>query len=67
MANTYTQIHLQFVFAVKYRRALIEDSWKTEMYKYVTGIIQHAGHKLLAINGVADHIIFLSACAQTNP
>lgn len=56
MANTYTQIHLQFVFAVKYRRALILPSYKNELYKYITGIIQHYDHKVLAINGVEDHI-----------
>ncbi len=56
MANTYTQIHLQFVFAVKYRKALILHSYKEELYKYITGIIQHYHHKVLAINGVEDHI-----------
>ena len=56
MPNTYTQIHIQFVFAVKFRRALIEDSYKQELYQYITGIVQSYGHKMLAINGVADHI-----------
>jgi len=56
MANTYTQIHLQFVFSVKYRRASILPSFKDELYKYITGIIQHYDHKVLAINGVEDHI-----------
>ena len=56
MANTYTQIHLQLVFAVKYRAALIHKSWKDELYKYITGIIQNNSHKLLGINGIEDHI-----------
>ena len=56
MPNTYTQIHVQFVFAVKYRHGLIERSWKDELYKYITGIIQHNKHKVLAINGISDHI-----------
>jgi putative transposase len=56
MANTYTQIHLQFVFAVKYRAAVIDKSWKDELYKYITGIVQNNKHKMLCINGVADHI-----------
>ncbi|NHN25152.1 IS200/IS605 family transposase [Flavobacterium jejuense] len=56
MPNTYTQIHLQFVFAVKYRKAQILSSYKDELYKYITGIIQHYDHKVLAINGVEDHI-----------
>ncbi|MBI3133958.1 MAG: IS200/IS605 family transposase [Bacteroidetes bacterium] len=56
MPNTYSKIHLQFVFAVKYRRALIDPSWEQELYKYITGIVQNHEHKLLAINGVQDHI-----------
>jgi putative transposase len=56
MSNTYTQIHLQVIFAVKKRTALIHKEWKDELYKYVTGIVQSYGHKLLAINGIADHV-----------
>jgi len=41
MPNTYTQIHIQFVFAVKFRKALIEDSYKQELYQYITGIVQN--------------------------
>ena len=59
MPNTYTQIHIQFVFAVKYRQGLIKKGWKDDLYKYITGIIQSQGHKLLAINGVEDHIHIL--------
>lgn len=65
MADSYTQIHLQFVFAVKYRQALIHRSWKAELYKYITGIIQNNGHKLLAINGVSDHIHILVGMRPT--
>lgn len=56
MANTYTQIHIQAVFAVSHREMLIKPNWKDELYKYITGIIQNNGHKLLAINGMPDHI-----------
>lgn len=56
MANTYTQIHIQFVFAVKYRDGLIHTSFKEELYQYITGIIKNHNHKLLAINGMPDHI-----------
>ena len=59
MVNTYTQIHLHIVFAVKYRQGLIHDSWKDELYKYITGIIQKNNHKLLCINGMPDHIHIL--------
>jgi REP element-mobilizing transposase RayT len=56
MANTYTQIHIQFVFAVKYRNGLIHASFKEELYQYISGIIKANNHKLLAINGMPDHL-----------
>ena len=56
MANTYTQIHIHFVFAVKFRKGLINTKWKDQLYKYITEIIQSNNHKLLAINGIEDHI-----------
>ena len=59
MPNTYTQIHLQFVFAVKYRNGLIHSSFKEELYYYISGIIKAHNHKLLAINGMPDHIHIL--------
>jgi REP element-mobilizing transposase RayT len=59
MANTYTQIHIHVVFAVKFRKALIQHEWKDELYKYITGTIQSEGHKLLAVNGMTDHIHIL--------
>jgi len=65
MANTYTQIHIQFVFAVKYRNCLIHPSWKEELYMYITGITKENGHKLLAINGMSDHIHILIGLRPT--
>jgi len=59
MSNTYTQIHIQIIFAVKYRMAMIDNIWKDELYKYITGIIQTQKHKLVIINGVADHLHIL--------
>ena len=56
MADTYTQLHIQFVFAVKYRRALIAKDWKDELHKYITGIFQENKHKMLQINSMPDHI-----------
>lgn len=56
MANTYTQIHIQLVFVVKFRNGLISISWKEELYKYIAGIISENNHKLLAINGMPDHL-----------
>jgi putative transposase len=56
MANTYTQIYLHFVFAVQNRISLIQPQWKTELYKYMTGIVQNNKHKMIAINGTANHV-----------
>lgn len=56
MPNTYTQLYIQFVFAVKYRQSLIQKEWKNELYKYITGIVQNNKSKMLAINGMTDHI-----------
>lgn len=59
MSNIYTQIHIQFVFAVKYRNAVIESSWKNDLYKYMAGIVKNNNHKLLSINGMPDHVHIL--------
>jgi putative transposase len=56
MANTYTQIYIQVVFAVRNRAALISPQWKERLHKYITGIVQNRGHKLLAINSMPDHL-----------
>ncbi len=56
MANTYTQIYIQIVFTVQNRVSLITFKWQEELYKYITGIVQNNGHKLIAINGMPDHI-----------
>tara|TARA_R110000868_G_scaffold51890_3_gene164346 strand:- start:1787 stop:2245 length:459 start_codon:yes stop_codon:yes gene_type:complete len=57
--STYSQIYIQIVFAVKNRNALIANSWEEELYKYITGIVQNKGQKMLAINGMPDHIHIL--------
>jgi putative transposase len=55
MANTYTQIYIHLVFAVKYRHPLIAPSWRERLHKYITGIIQNQENKLIAINTVPNH------------
>ena len=56
MANTYTQLYIQFVFAVRYRNCLIQPSWEGELHKYITGIVQNLNNKMIAINGMPDHV-----------
>lgn len=59
MPNTYTQVHIHAVFTVQNRESLISKSWEDRLYKYITGIIQNNGHKLLIIKGMSDHIHIL--------
>ena len=59
MSNTYTQIHIQCIAAVKFRQAIIHDSWKERLHEYITGIVRNFDHKMLSINTMPDHIHFL--------
>lgn len=59
MANTYTQIHIHLIFAVKYRKSLINSTWKERLHQYFTGMVQKNNHKMLQINSMPDHIHML--------
>jgi len=65
MPNTYTQIHIHAIFAVQNRLSLISKSWEQRLYQYITGIIQNHGHKLLAINGMPNHVHILIGMRPT--
>lgn len=56
MANTYSQLYIQLVFAVNGRQHLIHHEWKYDLNKYISGIITNQGHKSINVNGMADHI-----------
>ncbi|HWN98120.1 MAG TPA: IS200/IS605 family transposase [Blastocatellia bacterium] len=56
MANTYTQLYVQVVFAVAGREGLINRDHKDELCKYITGVVRNKGQKLIAINGMPDHM-----------
>jgi REP element-mobilizing transposase RayT len=56
MSNTYTQIHIQCVFAVKYRDAVIDKQWQDRLHKYIIAIVNNNDHRLLAINSMPDHL-----------
>lgn len=56
MADVFSQIYIHLVFSPKHREALIHESWEEELHRYITGIVQTRGHKLLAIGGMPDHI-----------
>ena len=56
MPGTFHQIYIQIVFAVKGRENLISNNWKTELHKYIAGIVKGKGQKSIIVNGMADHI-----------
>ncbi|MCD4732079.1 MAG: transposase, partial [Bacteroidales bacterium] len=49
-------MYIQFVFAVQNRVSFIQPAWKDKLYKYITGIVQSNRHKLIAINGMPNHV-----------
>jgi REP element-mobilizing transposase RayT len=58
MSGTFSQIQIQVVFAVKGRESLISSEWEARLYQYITGIVRNKNQKMLAINGMPDHIHF---------
>ena len=58
MANTYHQIYLQTVFAVKYRKAVIDNEWKDQLHAVIGNLINEKKCKTIIVNGVADHVHF---------
>jgi REP element-mobilizing transposase RayT len=56
MANTYHQIYIQTIFAVKYGEAVIEKKWSAELFGVVGNLISEANCKTIIVNGVEDHI-----------
>lgn len=65
MANTYTQIYIQIVFAVKGRQNLISKENREELHKFITGIITNRGQKLFAVFAMPDHVHLLVSMSPT--
>ena len=59
MANTYHQIYLQIIFAVKHRRATIDKTWKGKLFGVVGNLINENNCKTIIVNGVEDHVYCL--------
>jgi len=55
MSNTYSQIYIQTVFAVKGRQNLIPKNHREELHKFITGIVQKREQKFLSIFCMPDH------------
>ena len=56
MANTYHQIYLQAVFAVKYRNAVLDTLWRLQLQGVIGNLINETGCKTIIVNGVEDHM-----------
>lgn len=56
MPGSYSQIYIQYVFAVKGRENLLQKAWREEVFKYMAGIIKAKNQKPIIVNGVADHV-----------
>lgn len=65
MANSYTQLYVQYVFAVQGRKNLIPPDRKEEVHKYITGIVSNRGQKMLAIHCMPDHIHIFAGIQPT--
>lgn len=59
MPNTYSQITIHAVFAVKYRDNFIVKEWRNDLHRYISGIINCKGAKSLAVGGWDDHVHIL--------
>jgi REP element-mobilizing transposase RayT len=56
MANTYHQVYIQAVFAVKYREAVIDKKWKPLLMSVLGTLINETGCKTIIVNGIEDHV-----------
>jgi len=67
MANTYTQLNVHGVFAVKGRNNFILAKHRDEIFGYISGILKNIGQFPLAVNGYTDHVhIFLELDPSTS-
>jgi putative transposase len=56
MANTYHQVYLQMVFAVKYRAAVLDKAWRAQVFAVMGNLINETNCKTIIVNGVEDHV-----------
>ena len=56
MANTYTQLYVQFVFSVKGRENLIKEKFRNELEKVMCGIVSNHKSKTYAVYCNPDHV-----------
>ena len=56
MANTYSQINIHCVFAVKGRDNIITKKFRDDLHKYMSGILRNDNAYPLAVGGWKDHV-----------
>jgi putative transposase len=67
MADTYTQLYVHIIFAVKGRANLINETHRNELEKYICGITENTKSKMMALYCNPDHIhVFLSLNPSTS-
>ena len=54
--GTYTQIIYQVVFSTKQREQVLEKENRTELYKYIWGVLKNHNCHVYRINVVEDHL-----------
>lgn len=65
MANTYSQLTVHVIFAVKYRENILTSKFRPELFKYISGVITNMGAKSLAVGGYTDHVHILAGLPPT--
>lgn len=65
MANTYCQLYVHVIFAVKNRGCFLADTWRDELYRYMTGTAEAHSHRVYAIGGMRDHVHILVSMSPT--
>ena len=59
MANSYSNVYIMIVFAIKERFCLLNENIETELFSYMSKIISNRKHHLIAVNGYRDHVHLL--------
>ncbi len=54
--GTFTQLHEQLIFAIRFRECLLNHFRRVELFSYISGIVKNLRHKSLIVNGYSDHV-----------
>jgi REP element-mobilizing transposase RayT len=56
MANTYSQINIHTLFAVQGKENYLLPAFRSDLFKFISGILDNLGQFSLAVNGAKDHV-----------